>query len=66
MEFLDSSLVTSVHIKEHTRRDPTLSKVMRFVKWGGPLVCLMLVLFLMFGGGKSCLCRMVVFCGVEG
>ena len=34
MEFLDSSLVTSVHIKEHTRRDPILSKAMHFCEVG--------------------------------
>ena len=34
VEFLDSSPVTSVDIKEQTRRDPTLSKVMRFCEVG--------------------------------
>ena len=35
VDFLDLSLLTSVEIKEHTLRNPTLSKVMRFygVEW---------------------------------
>ena len=36
VHFLDSSPVGSVDIKEHTRKDPTLSKVMRFCEIGWP------------------------------
>ena len=36
VHFLESSPVDSVNIKEHTRKDPTLSKVMRFCEIGWP------------------------------
>ena len=36
VHFLDSSPVGSADIKEHTRKDPTLSKVMRFSEMGWP------------------------------
>ena len=36
VNFLDSSPVTSVDVKEHTRKDPILSKVLRFCETGWP------------------------------
>ena len=36
VHFLDSSPVGSADIKEHTRKDPTLSKVMRYCEMGWP------------------------------
>ena len=65
MEFLDSSSVTNVDIKEHTRSDPTLSKVMRFCEVGWstnvPDACLTLYI----QRREDFPCRMVVSCGVQ-
>ncbi|XP_071092522.1 uncharacterized protein [Haliotis cracherodii] len=39
LELMDTSPVTSKHIRSWTRQDPVLSTVLRYVQWGWPNFC---------------------------